>query len=236
MENNNLALSKRARSTPAPNETVCTSIAAARAPHTPPCTIDDKLRLHTPVNKLPEPTTLRRLTICVVQRCLRVLSGARHQQTNEDMGSGPAAAQKPVLHWQPHECLHARHINSPHKRSLKPCHAHHRCYPMVPAQIEERPSGLSLRRPCVSHSGAGWRWPFRMLSPTDHRCCHHPRLPPHPVPHPSPGYLHHTLIIVVAHTPVPAVEPPSTAVLLLLARSNSGGAKKKKKKRVLEAP
>mmetsp|Transcript_31711 Transcript_31711/g.101092 ORF Transcript_31711/g.101092 Transcript_31711/m.101092 type:complete len:211 (+) Transcript_31711:762-1394(+) len=42
MENNQMALSKRARSTPAPNETVCTSIAAARAPHTLPCTIDDK--------------------------------------------------------------------------------------------------------------------------------------------------------------------------------------------------
>eukprot|EP00962_Isochrysis_galbana_P017458 scaffold5018_cov89-Isochrysis_galbana.AAC.2 len=26
---------------------------------------------------------------------------------------------------------------------------------------------------CVSHSGAGWRRPFRMLSPTDHRCCHY---------------------------------------------------------------
>ena len=81
MENNNLALSKRARSTPAPNETVCISIADAHAPHTTlPCTIDDKNCLHTPVNQLPEPTTLRRLTICVVQRCLRVLSGARHQQ------------------------------------------------------------------------------------------------------------------------------------------------------------
>eukprot|EP00962_Isochrysis_galbana_P061260 scaffold36309_cov148-Isochrysis_galbana.AAC.3 len=48
-ENNNLALSKRARSTPAPNETVCTSIADARAPHSPPCTTDDKTCLHTPV-------------------------------------------------------------------------------------------------------------------------------------------------------------------------------------------
>eukprot|EP00962_Isochrysis_galbana_P010337 scaffold2857_cov121-Isochrysis_galbana.AAC.13 len=63
MENNNLALSKRARSTPAPNETVCISIADAHAPHTLPCTIDDKNCLHTPVNQLPEPTTLRRLTI-----------------------------------------------------------------------------------------------------------------------------------------------------------------------------
>eukprot|EP00962_Isochrysis_galbana_P043296 scaffold16449_cov114-Isochrysis_galbana.AAC.2 len=39
MENNQMALSKRARSTPAPNETVCASIAAARAPHTPPSSL-----------------------------------------------------------------------------------------------------------------------------------------------------------------------------------------------------
>eukprot|EP00962_Isochrysis_galbana_P021065 scaffold6196_cov113-Isochrysis_galbana.AAC.8 len=42
MENNNMALSKRPRNIPTPNETVCASIAAARAPHTLPCTIDDK--------------------------------------------------------------------------------------------------------------------------------------------------------------------------------------------------
>eukprot|EP00962_Isochrysis_galbana_P011920 scaffold3356_cov112-Isochrysis_galbana.AAC.23 len=101
MENNNMALSKRPRNIPTPNETVCASIAAARAPHTFPCTIDDKTCLHTPVNSTPQPNTLRRLTFCVVQRCLRVLSGARHQQPSEGMGSSPAVAQKPVLHWQP---------------------------------------------------------------------------------------------------------------------------------------
>eukprot|EP00962_Isochrysis_galbana_P010920 scaffold3060_cov121-Isochrysis_galbana.AAC.2 len=41
------------------------------------------------------------------------------------MGSSRAAAQKPVLHWQPHsharhKCLYSRHIiNTPHKRSLR---------------------------------------------------------------------------------------------------------------------
>eukprot|EP00962_Isochrysis_galbana_P047615 scaffold19515_cov114-Isochrysis_galbana.AAC.7 len=102
MENNNMALSKRPRNIPTPNETVCASIAAARAPHTLPCTIDDKTCLHTPVNSTPEPNTLRRLTFCDVQRCLRVLSGARHQQPSKGMGSSPADAQKLVLHWQPH--------------------------------------------------------------------------------------------------------------------------------------
>eukprot|EP00962_Isochrysis_galbana_P014408 scaffold4127_cov124-Isochrysis_galbana.AAC.6 len=40
------------------------------------------------------------------------LSGTRHQQSSEGMGSSPAAAQKPVLHWQPHKCLYSRHIRA----------------------------------------------------------------------------------------------------------------------------
>eukprot|EP00962_Isochrysis_galbana_P001718 scaffold454_cov124-Isochrysis_galbana.AAC.12 len=105
MANNNLALSKRPRNIPTPNETVCASTAAARTPHTLPCTTDNRTCLHTTVNSTPEPTTLRRLTFCDVQRCLRVLSGARHQQPSEGMGASPAAAQKPELHWQPHDSL-----------------------------------------------------------------------------------------------------------------------------------
>eukprot|EP00962_Isochrysis_galbana_P016063 scaffold4596_cov109-Isochrysis_galbana.AAC.2 len=42
MANNNLALSKRPRNIPTPNETVCASTAAARTPHTLPRTTDDK--------------------------------------------------------------------------------------------------------------------------------------------------------------------------------------------------
>eukprot|EP00962_Isochrysis_galbana_P058391 scaffold31476_cov121-Isochrysis_galbana.AAC.3 len=38
MANNNLALSKRPRNIPTHNETVCASIAAARAPQACPCT------------------------------------------------------------------------------------------------------------------------------------------------------------------------------------------------------
>eukprot|EP00962_Isochrysis_galbana_P009309 scaffold2609_cov123-Isochrysis_galbana.AAC.1 len=38
---------------------------------------------------------------CDVQRCLRVLSGARHQQSSEGMGSSPATTQKSELHWHP---------------------------------------------------------------------------------------------------------------------------------------
>eukprot|EP00962_Isochrysis_galbana_P049640 scaffold21131_cov134-Isochrysis_galbana.AAC.3 len=37
------------------------------------------MRLHTPVNIIPEPTTLRRLKFCDVQRCLRVLSALWRQ-------------------------------------------------------------------------------------------------------------------------------------------------------------
>eukprot|EP00962_Isochrysis_galbana_P016397 scaffold4695_cov134-Isochrysis_galbana.AAC.2 len=115
MASNNLALSKRPRNIPTPNETVRASAAAARTPHNPPCTRDDKTSLHTPVNSIPEPTTLRRLTICDVQRCLRVLSGARHHQPSEGKGSGPARAQKPVLHRQPYERLSSANRSRPHR-------------------------------------------------------------------------------------------------------------------------
>jgi len=47
MANNNMALSKRPRNIPTHNETVCASIAAARAPQAFPCTIDDMTCLHT---------------------------------------------------------------------------------------------------------------------------------------------------------------------------------------------
>eukprot|EP00962_Isochrysis_galbana_P016303 scaffold4659_cov125-Isochrysis_galbana.AAC.8 len=82
MANNNLALFKRPRNIPTPSETVCASTAAARAPQAPPCTLDDRTCLHSTVNSIPEPPTLRRLKFCDVQRCLRVLSGALAPDTN----------------------------------------------------------------------------------------------------------------------------------------------------------
>mmetsp|Transcript_26075 Transcript_26075/g.84158 ORF Transcript_26075/g.84158 Transcript_26075/m.84158 type:complete len:256 (+) Transcript_26075:3787-4554(+) len=184
MENNQMALSKRARSTPAPNETVCTSIAAARAPHTPPCTIDDKMRLHTPVNILPEPTTLRRLTFCDVQRCLRVLSGARHQQPSEGMGASPAAAQKPELHWQPHDSVCTPDTTAPPtKRSLRltstspePLRARLSKTPSVAHSTETQPAHEPI------HS-ASRQSPTALVTPNPHSTdsgtrTNHPQNPP----------------------------------------------------------
>eukprot|EP00962_Isochrysis_galbana_P033051 scaffold10985_cov129-Isochrysis_galbana.AAC.2 len=97
MANDNLALSKRPRNIPTHNETVCASIAAARAPQAASPSLHIIRRQNLPAHTIPEPTTLRRLMLCDVQRCLRVLSGARYQQSSEGMGSSPAATQKSEL-------------------------------------------------------------------------------------------------------------------------------------------
>eukprot|EP00962_Isochrysis_galbana_P044095 scaffold16995_cov127-Isochrysis_galbana.AAC.3 len=149
MANNNMALSKRPRNIPTHNETVCASIAAARAPQSPSLHIR---RQNMPAhNHNCELNTrgFRRLMFCNIQscdiqRCLRVLSGARHQQSSEGMGSSPAATQKPKLHWQPHKCLYSsRHIvNTPHKRSSL----------RLTSTSPEPPKARLSRTPSVAHS------------------------------------------------------------------------------------
>eukprot|EP00962_Isochrysis_galbana_P025006 scaffold7700_cov132-Isochrysis_galbana.AAC.3 len=86
------------------------------------------------------------------------------------MGSGPAAAQKPVLHWQPHECLYARHISSPHKRSLRlsstppePLRARLSKTPLV-AHSTETPLA---NEPIHSHS-ASRQSPTALVTPNPH--------------------------------------------------------------------
>eukprot|EP00962_Isochrysis_galbana_P043562 scaffold16628_cov124-Isochrysis_galbana.AAC.1 len=117
----NLAPPKRSRNPLTTNETVRESTAAARALQTLPTDyIDDKSLPHKTGDSNSEPITLRRLMFCVVQRCLRVLSGARHQQPREGMGSDPAVSKKADLRKQSDMCLHSKHINSLNKRSLRP--------------------------------------------------------------------------------------------------------------------
>jgi len=91
----NPAPSKRSRNPLTTNETVCESRKAppphAHSKQTLPfdMDMDDKHLPHKTGDPNFEPFTLRRLMFCVVQRCLRVLSCARHQQPREGTGSDP---------------------------------------------------------------------------------------------------------------------------------------------------